>query len=377
MQTSRRLATVALAAGMVVASVVGVHAAPAAPQPALSEGDWVGVVGLAGWYSSETERDDGSFDVSVTDVIFDTSIEFEAVVDADGSLQGTMDVFIVTFEESVGTSPVTFDGYLVETYQETNGQLDLSGDGTRMVASGSLDVLSVIEADGTQLADVGGTETFEVEWIFELEASSCSMSNASLTGATGRTIMQTALLPPLVESVSTLKNGMTVQLAAFPAEVDAIDISDELSAVEDAAAVLAEKETPSAADMRTLIEAWRELSNLLAALDVCEREGVASSEAFEESWLAHQLLVAVIKVTFNDDAYTAEELMDVHDAAAEGGGLNPTYQEILVQQVSEDLAEAALAGEFQTVLNVAVWAASWGYTDLHAQADAAMGDQTP
>ena len=81
-------------AGMVVALTVGLLPLGVAAQDGEisfppDSGWWQGNVDLSGFVSHDTERDDGSYDLDVTDVIDDTHIGLAFVVGDDGQIART------------------------------------------------------------------------------------------------------------------------------------------------------------------------------------------------------------------------------------------------------------------------------------------------
>lgn len=364
-----------LVAGGISAAIVSVQAAEA---PSFPVGSWEGQVFLTGWYSSDTERSDGSFDVSNIDVIGDTAITFDVEVEEDGSIAGSMNVRIVTFGESAGIKPTTFDPYHVEMFRDQTGELTVTGTATRLVATGTLTTDTVVEADGRIVPQVTSSESGGVEWVFEVDLANCAIVQAPLVSATGESIMRTALLDRDISTNSgDIHNRLLAGILAITSHIDPIDISDERNAVDSAAAALASQDNPAAVTMVELIEAWRALANILAALDECELEELDQSESFQDTWLAEQLRLAVQKANFAHEAYSAGELMDIHDAAAEGGGLDETGAQFLRTHVGERVATLAAAEDYSTLLDIVVWSAAWGYSDLHAAARDALGDQAP
>lgn len=350
--------------------------ADATDQPGFPVGAWEGQVLVSGWFSSDSVRDDGSFDTSVTNIIGDTVISLEIEVANDGSVSGTMDVRLIWFKEAVGTQPVNFDAYLVETYSEQNGQLSVSGTANRLVATGVLTSEKLVETEGAVLEGVSATEPVEVEWVFEVNLANCSIVQAPLVSASGQSIMRTVPLPRDSSGASELHNRLLAGILAIPPEIEPLDISDELEAIKTAANILVEPGIHHAPEFLDLIHAWRELAENLAALDVCQVAMLEQSDSFKESWLVFQLQVALADVQFDDELYDANDLMDIHDAAAEGGALAGKFVVGFLDMVNEHLDEAITFGEFSTILDIKVWAASWGYTMLHDAAADAYGDQT-
>lgn len=376
---SAPLRTVAATATLLAFAVpVQAVQAPGASFPA-GTGGWKGDLFVSGYYSSDAERDDGSFNTSVTDVLTDTKIGIELSVGADDRLTGTMNVNLEWFTESVGTHPSTFDPYRVLTDHHQFGTLGLSGSGGELIASGELTHETNVVTDGATVEEVSGSESVAVEWVFEVASTSCALVDAVLAGATGDSIMTTVLIPRDVVEETEIHNRLVSHLIAWPVEAEAVDISDSLEAVKDAAQELEMRENlPYGTHLRDLIHAWRVLQEQIAALDVCQQEGLGWQLEFEQLWLTHELENALDRAIEQVDAYTAIDLIDLWDAGWEGSAFDSDRVLAFAGAIGDELDAAIAAGDRPTIRAILIWAGTYRFPLTFEKAyDAYYGSQTP
>jgi hypothetical protein len=306
-------------AGTVVSAMMGVLPLGVAAQDGEisfppDSGSWEGYVIFTGHVSHDTKRDDGSYDVTVMDVIGDTDITLEFVVGDDGQItSGTMAVELNWHTESAGTSPDTFDTYLIKSFDTQTGTLKIKGNADRLVAKGKLTHTLDIDIEG-----VGGTRKREVEWTFHITDIDCAEASGDILWSSGVSLMNSAWQPKeKKDGGTTSHNALNVKLVARP---------DPLLSDNEAVAELAWVEQrirttdyPDAQDLLDLVKAWNDLGDEYDKGELCMAPGMLG---LEMSWLTSVIQEALGKALDNADYYKADELSRLWEVGLEQAALD-------------------------------------------------------
>ena len=371
----RRIGAIAFAAALMAGTA---FSAPLLGQddgvtfPVTTSGEWAGVLELSGHLSSDSVSDNGSFNVKNTDVMGATKIELDFMVAADGTVSGTMPVFLVTFSESAGAAS-NGDPFHLLTDKITAGTLTLSGNASRFVAAGELEESTSLIADGELVEEVSGTKTRSVEWVFSVAASDCLRVTAPLLEASGRTLVGSSLLPREAFSGDTkINNSLKAELNLWPksgatsANVTAAE--DEVTALADE---LQQRTIPLAEHLLNLIDAWIDMQAEIAALNECDPTVDFIVSSLDKAWLATSLQRALKAAGNSADSYEAQELIDLWDVGAAESLLDGELVVEYLDALDDMLDDAITSGDMQTISEIAAFAEAEGYPGLKAKADGA------
>lgn len=345
--------------------------------PPVSSGEWEGLVNFSGYVSSDSVLEDGSFSVSITDVIGDTSIFFDLTVDDDGNVTtGKMIVDLTYFNEIVGATYVEGTSHpfrVVHDHHQT-GTLSISGNADRLVAAGTLTHTTNTNADGDKVEEVSGTESQEVEWVFQAIESTCARVTADLVEATGISLIGTALIPrDTVSEGEEIYNRLELELWAWPADVDdPEEIKEALENVTDRADEISRRDLPAAEHLVELVDTWTDLNAKLAALDVCQTALVGFVPESAKSWLVDIIQDALNKALNAFDDYETNELIDLWYVGAHEEALTPELVIDFLDTFDDKLDEAIADDDIGTITDILVWASAYGFPNLTAKAKAAL-----
>jgi hypothetical protein len=342
------------------------------------DGQWEGMVNFAGFWSSESARDDGSFNVTVTDVIDDTTILFDLDVDDNGQVtSGKMSVDLTYFDEGVGAEEAfgqLHPFHVVHDHHQT-GTLEITGNANRLVAAGTLMHTINTSADGDLVEEVSGTEATQVEWVFHAIESTCVRVTAGLVTASGDSLIRTALTQrDTVDDSRESHNRLGLQLWAWPASVeDPEEIKEALEEISVRTDELRAREIPEASHLLRLVGAWSDLNAKLAALNECQNYRVGWQPQSEESWLVDVLQEALEKATDNDDFYEASELIDLWTAGVQEGVLNGDLLIRFQTSFHAKLSEAIAKNDTATITDILAFASAYDlFPLLYSKAKAAL-----
>jgi hypothetical protein len=309
-------------AGMVVALMVGLLPLGVAAQDEEisfppDSGSWQGYVDFSGHVAHDSKRDDKSYDVTETDVIGDTDITLAFVVGDDGQItSGTMAVKLHWFTESLGTSPETFDTYLIKSDDTQTGTLKIKGNADRLVASGKLTHTTWVDSSRHgRINEVSGTEKRKVEWIFHVTDIDCAYASGDIFWATGRSLMNSAFQPKEKKvGGTTSHNALDVELRAWPEGlVTDNEVADELAWVEDRIRMT---DYPEAQDLRDLAKAWNDLNDELAKGELCQATAMGWTKMADWPWFTSLVREAFSKALDNAEYYTLRELGELFGVAS-------------------------------------------------------------
>jgi len=351
--------------------------------PPVGSGQWEGLVLVSGFITEEWDRSDGTFGVSVTEIV-ENSVNLDFTVDAEGAVtEGTVTVRLDWLAEDVGTAPVSHDPYHVVHFYQQSGTLVLSGTAERMVAAGTLNYEAYTEASGALVEGSESVESIDVEWVFRGFEASCVRVSARLVETSANAgVMGAARLPREVLSGSTrIYNEIVTQLLTWPAELEDPDqIAKAITAAEQAAKDLEIRELPEARHLLEVVQAWNALNAELAALDTCQKQIVGWVPQAQQSWLT-ELLRAALKTALafdiegnllNVDHYMTTELVDLWDAGLQeqaiDGDLLVRFLDAFHIKLDEAVAEANVA----EIIDIFAFASRFGFPNLYDEAKAAL-----
>jgi hypothetical protein len=341
------------------------------------EGQWEGEVIFAGFWSSESARDDGSFNVTVTDVIDDTTITFNLNVDDNGQVtSGKMSVDLTYFDEGVGAEEAfgqLHPFHVVHDHHQT-GTLEITGNANRLVAAGTLMHTINTSADGDLVEEVSGTEATQVEWVFHAIESTCVRVTAELVAASGNSLIRTALTQrDTVDDSRESHNRLDLQLWAWPASVeDPEEIKEALEEISARTDELRAREIPEASHLIRLLEALHDLDGKLAALNECQTARVGWLPQSGISWMVDVLQEALGKAMDNDDFYEAYELIDLWTVGVSQGAVNGELVLRFVASFNAKLDEAIANNDTATITDILAFASAYGHPPLYSKAKAAL-----
>jgi len=342
----------------------------------MEPGNWVGTVGFEGYTSSDRVRSDGSWQTTVVDVINDTDISLDFVVDGNGQVSsGRMTVSIVWFSEGVGTQPTTFEPYRVRHAIFETATLSMTGNAERLVAAGDLTNDSVTSTDNDAIVEeVSGVETGPVEWVFQVDEVNCARVQGHVIQATGRSLMVSATTPrEKIGDGYEKHNALVAPLLAWPADVEHPDeIWDILETVDAAADAIRDREIPETTHFLELVALWGDLNTELAGLDECQTEIVGDTPQSTDSWLAEVLREGGRKALNNPDHYEASDFISLWDILIQEHALTDNLGRRIREALDGKLDEAISQGDDDTILDILGFAALYGDPDLYSGAKAAL-----
>ena len=374
---SARASRLALAVG-VLAMLVAPRSAGADDHeisfPPVPDGAWSGLLNYFGYFTNDYDGGDGSFNTQVTDIIDDTQIVVDLTVDDQGEVTGTMTVDLTWFMDNVGVAPTSFDPYHVVHDQHQTGTLALSGTASHLVATGTLRHETNTMADGGAVEEVSGVKDAPQQWEFRITEANCVLVTGVLTAVDGISIMATTLVPrQVVSGGSSIYNQLVAGLALWPKDQTAADeLLEDVMALEQAADELANADMPSAQSMLDLVAQWTALRIKMAGYDECQIAKSGWDPESERSWLVDALQAAVTKVLASADQYSARELLDVWDAAVFEDALTPELQFGFIDPLNARLDEAIAANDIDTIIDIHVWASTYGFSVTRDKAQAAL-----
>ena len=370
---SRPIRTMTLAALLAAAMV---PAAASAQEdeitfPFTTSGEWAGLLDFSGSFSSDYVGDDG-FRVNISDVIGSTSMPIDLNVSPDGTVDGTMVVYLEWFSEGAGESPLG-DPYHVQTDHIQKGALVISGTAARLVVEGELDYETITAADGGIIEEVSGTERTSVEWVFSLSEATCSLVTGSLTEASGVSLLRSSFFPPvLIDSGTEYHNELKVQLVVWPkseATSQAVDAAvDEVTALADE---VKSRKLPQASHLMELVDAWVDMQAEVAALNECPSAGGFVAPPYDRAWLVTFLQGVLGTALESPDVYEASELIDLWDVGKFEHVLDGELVIAFLDALHAKLDAAIAEGDAQTIDDIAAFASANQYPSLAAKASAA------
>lgn len=369
----RVAATVVL--GLLVPVSVGAYGGGISFPPVA--GSWEGAVFFSGNFSTDSVRDDGSFNVTLRDVIDSTVITVELTIDGSGEVtSGEMKVDLTWFVESVGTHPTTFDPYRVVHDQHQTGTLAVSGTADRLVAAGDLLFETNTNTDDGLVEEVSGSETVSVEWIFGAYEVTCAKLGGKLIQASGDSLMGTVLAPSGGGEGTTFHNGLVAELLLWPTGLEDPDKLQEameaLEALQQVAGFLLSREFPEAEHVAEVVDAWETLNAKLAGLTSCQSEVVGWVPESGGSWLVGVVQLTLAQALESQDHYDVADLVGLWVAGLQVGAMTGELVVGFLDVFDLKLDEAISDGDVATIQDVLAFAAQYGFSGLYETAKAAL-----
>jgi hypothetical protein len=342
--------------------------------PSTTSGDWEAIFDFSGFLSRDYKGANG-FNVTLSDVIGDTTMSLAFHVDPEGRVNGTMVVNLEWFDESAGAASNGDPFHVLHDHQQT-GTLILSGTADRLVAKGVLVHATNTVASGAEVEEVSGEVSRDVEWVFRLTRADCLNVTADLTEASGTSLVSSALLPRDLDTGSgtVYHHELVARISAWPATLAAPEAA--AAAVEEVTQLADElkaREFPAASHLLDLIDAWFDLQAELAALNDCETAQVFWAPLLDHPWLVKILRGALETALESPDHYDAGELIDLWDVGKAEHVIDADLTIAFIDTFDDKLDEAIAGGDVATIETVRSWAADNGWTTMEEKASAALG----
>lgn len=343
--------------------------------PSTPSGQWVGLLDVSGYLSVDGAAADGSFSVKISDVIGDTSNPVSLTVAPDGTVAGTLSVSFEWFDEIAGASARGDPFHVLHDHLQT-GTLVLSGTADRLVASGVLTHTTNTVASGEAVEEVANTATRNVEWVFRVTDPDCLRVTGALTGASGVSLLASALLPPVVETDAgdRYTNALVVELLLWPADdVTPESLRSAIDAVTDLADWLGQRDRPEASHVMELVDAWVDLQAEVAALSACATAHGVWVPAYDRAWLVTVVGRALDTALEDPSRYEAEELIALWDAGRHESALDGERVVAFLDAFDATLDAAIAEGDTEAISAIGAFATANGYAGLAQRATDALG----
>jgi hypothetical protein len=343
--------------------------------PPTAAGEWEGMLDFYGYLSIDAESPDGAFTAKVIDVIGSTRIRLGFTVDETGHVEGTMQVSLEWFDESVGAGPTGIPFHIMSD-QRQNGALALSGTAARLVANGTLIHETITSSEGAVIEEVSGSEGRDLEWVFRVTNADCELVTGRLIESSGLSLMDSVLLPRITETASgsSIYNELVADLLLWPkshATTEAVKAAmDKVTVVADE---LRLRQVPDASHLLELVDAWSGLMKQVKALNACGTAEVVWDPMFERSWLVMILQGALETVIESVDHYEARELIELWDLGMEQDAFDADVFLGFLDALHAKLDEAIQRGDAATIADILAFATAKGFPTLEAKAKAASG----
>ena len=372
-----RAALVVVLVGMLLLPA-GVRAQNNAPD--LVPGLWEGSMLFSGTRESSGTRADGTSYASKTKVTA-SGTTFQLLVDDDGQIiEGEMVVDIKWEANDTGTTPVTLDRYDVDHNHTLSGSLSVSGTASRIVASGTLTWdIQTTDTAGNLVDEVSGPRAEEVEWVFAASEADCTTINGILIETMGRTLVPLAVTPQGVfdDDFESFHDLVSV-IWAWPQTEDPEVIGAAVAEVEQAAnEILAG--VPSVADLLVLVHAVEALRAELARLETCQLVPPGSIPQTTDSWLV-TIIQKALHQALDLGEFTPQELIAFLNIGVRTEALDDELLERFRVALDQALLNAITAEDIDSIWDIAIAAAQYGYPELYLDAVAAaeeLGAEPP
>lgn len=347
--------------------------------PTVPAGEWQGSVLFQGQLVTDTTTGDRA--VRTVD---GSSIDIKATVASKGDIEnGTMTVNIAWSDVSTGTSPGTGTPYRATSSTQETGLLTLGGGVDKFVAAGTLNVSRVIHAgDGTLVSS--SSRQVEVTWIFTASNTICDLVSGRLESGQGGSLLPSAAIPTGPNSEGDYyENRLVAAYELWPVgKVRGTD--DLLTTVAQLSEVINQVltlESPSPAELLTMVTALEELRRTAAAMADCGL-GLNLLTDTGENILAVLINELIAKALQQADQFTPQELIQLLNigfrtgAVAATGGIQGAAEVYTAfeEALGAHLEEAIAAKDVGTVVDIAMAAGQYGFGDLYDQAVAAYKD---
>lgn len=362
-----------LVLALVAALVVPATAIAKETSTTLTPGLWEGSVLLSGTLESGGVRADGTNWDSFTEVTA-SGTTFEALVNDKGEIvEGEMVVDIAWEKTDNGTAPVTGDSYRASSTHRLTGVLGMSGVASQIVASGTLTWdIQIFSKDG-RVDEISGPRAQDVEWNFAASQADCTTINGGLIATSGNTLMATALTTQIIfdddyESV----HNLTSVFWGWPETDDPEVIADAVAEVSDAADRILDG-VPDIDEVRQLVHAVEALRALLALLESCQLVPPNSIPASTHAWLAG-IIRQALGVVLDLGDFTTQELITFLNIGVRADALDAALREWFGIALDQELDNAIAADDIDSIWDIAIAGAQYGYPDVYLRGVAAAED---
>ena len=386
-QTGRRTFSLFVAAAILVPAASSSAGSSDEPTPPDQEfdvptGEWTGVVFLQG-----TRNRSGLSAVGQpTDI-------YESVTSSSIGLDLTMGDGVRKGYVESGSATVSIDWTYSGTFSQSTGSetgtLELEGDVTRIEATGTLTrSVDVSDSSGNPLPDVSGSDPIEVTWVFELADATCGQFQYRLAEGTGGGSMLSWAVNP--SSVTTgngfvITHDLTVAaLLQAPGGPDFTDLALRLQQLADTLSeVIADPTEDGLVTIVFHLQALEQLRSDLVATGNCLNTGqlafVSQGQLLVQS-LVSQLLGALLE---RAGELPLDVLVDALGIGVRSGAVIPGFDGQTGDQLwaafgvelDSRLFLAIAAEDWDTISDIAVTAAQYGYDQIAVNAAEALGQE--
>ena len=296
-----------------------------------------------------------------------STITFTAEVEPNGDISsGTMLVNISWSKRGTG-GRATFN---------TSGTLTLGGGVDALVAAGTLTTSQKVwDSEGNYLEDLSHSRADEATWIFRASRSVCAFMTGTLDpGTRGRSILAGALT-----SGPEFTNNMAVVYQAWPEGYNgAAEFIDSLAQLNEVMQSILALGAPSPLELVLYIQLIEKLRNDALELEQCG-QGIGLTTDTGEDALAALMQDFLAKALEQADQFTAQELIELLTIGVRSGALSPAagaegaeaVREGFIDALDAALDQAISASNTATIIDIAMAAGQFGFTDLYDKAVAA------
>ncbi|MCP3937407.1 MAG: hypothetical protein GY708_18800 [Actinomycetia bacterium] len=369
------LATIGLiAAGLAPAN----NASAQSAEIVLSSGPWEGTILVSGAYVRQ-----GNGDLSVA-IIDHSTIGLQATVGANGQItSGTMDVDIGW---TLGTNVTSIHPANIASEHRQYGTLSLSGTAGNLVAGGTVTwATQVWDSNGNFLEEVSGEKPTEVEWTFAASGHECGVVVGTIVDAKGLGIMVSAAIPSQTTAEDVVTNDLTTVFHMWPKSgvVDVAELAKTVAIMQELAHSLLTSDEPlDALSVLVMVNSVLTIREQIIELQLCDLipDDFLADES-GQGWLEEILQIILGRVLQEPEAFTAQDLISLlvtsasHGAVGPGapGSANQLLYDGFESALDSALDQAVSNSDFETIIDIAVAAANFGYTNLYDKAVAAHG----
>jgi hypothetical protein len=338
--------------------------------PTLVPGVWEGSMLFSGSYEISGQGFDDA-DYADQANVTASGTTFQLLVDDEGQIiEGKMEVDISWTVNATGTTPQTDKQYSIRHEHRLTDTLTMSGSASRIVASGTLTWDTQTYNTEGLVEEVSGPEPADVEWVFSVSQADCTTINGSLIEARGGTLVLTSTKPQVVfeDDYESFHDLLSV-IWAWPETEDPEFIGEEVAAIETAAKEILAG-VPTVGQLVQLVFDVEVLRAELAKLETCQLVPPGSIPEGVDSWLATIIQQALNKA-LDLGEFTPQELIAFLNIGVRSEALNNELQHRFEVALNQALFNAITDQDIDTIRDIAIAAAQYGYTELHLDAVAA------
>ncbi|MEM9467626.1 MAG: hypothetical protein AAGA90_19785 [Actinomycetota bacterium] len=362
---------------IVAACVTAAGLAPAGAQPEpettrFLPGAWTGTIATAGAFSVSGTRADGTT-FAGGDLISASNSTFSITVDETGTVAGHVDLDVAWEGFGTGEAPFTGDSYDIRRLQSATGTLTVSGEASRLQASGpGVWDTTVFDTGGSIVEESSGPSDITIGVTYAVETADCASASGSLVAAEGTTILRTVPGSSGVQGSRTFTNELTSTFWAVPTFDDSAEVLESYIAIaEDLRDLLAQPaDAPiDPAALLELIVRVEEIRSELARLDVCQEPLPDGwDDGSLKSFLDDAIAVLVARVFGDPGAYDVQQLISVLHLGVRAGAVGGDLAELVRTVLADALDDAIANDRLADVQAIGIAAAQYGFAELYEQA---------